>query len=54
MSLTFVEENLRFTFDDAWSVIKLDEHAFFKQRFMPLQLTALSISLGCIGNLPCT
>jgi hypothetical protein len=39
MSQVIVEENLRFTFDDSWSVTKLDEHAFFRERLMPLQLT---------------
>jgi hypothetical protein len=41
-----VEENLRFTFDDAWSVTKLDEHAFFKKRLMPTQLTRAVDFLG--------
>jgi hypothetical protein len=34
-----VEGNLRFTFDDTWNVTKLDEHPFFRDRLMPLQLT---------------
>jgi hypothetical protein len=32
-------DSLRFIFGDDWRVIKLDEHAFFKQRLMPLQVT---------------
>lgn len=39
MPRTIVEENLQFTFDDTWEVVKLDEHPFFKERLMPLQLT---------------
>ncbi|MGA2032989.1 MAG: hypothetical protein ABSG68_12070 [Thermoguttaceae bacterium] len=46
MPQSFVEENLRFTFDDAWSVSKLDEHAFFKERLMPMQLTRAMDLLG--------
>jgi hypothetical protein len=41
-----VEENLRFTFDDAWRVTRLDEHAFFKERLMPMQLTGAVDFLG--------
>jgi hypothetical protein len=40
------EQNLRFTFDDTWSVIKLDEDSFFLERLMPLQLTGAMDFLG--------
>ncbi len=46
MPKMFEEENLRFTFDDAWSVIKLDEHPFFRERLMPLQVTRAVDFLG--------
>jgi hypothetical protein len=46
MPKTIVEENLRFTFDDTWSVEKLDDHAFFKKRLMPMQLTRAVDFLG--------
>ncbi len=46
MPKMFVEENLRFTFDDEWSVIKLDEDPFFRKRLMPLQLTRAVDFLG--------
>jgi hypothetical protein len=46
MSQTIEEGNLRFTFDDAWSVTKLDEHAFFTERLMPMQLTRAVDFLG--------
>ncbi len=46
MPQTFVEENLRFTFDDAWSVIKLDEDPFFVNRLRPVQLTRAVDFLG--------
>ena len=39
MPKTIVEGNLRFTFDDAWSVTKLDDCPFFRDRLMPMQLT---------------
>jgi hypothetical protein len=39
MPTDFVEEDLRFTFDDNWNVVKLDEHPFFRERLMPMQLT---------------
>ena len=46
MPRTFVEGNLRFTFDDAWSVTKLDEDPFFQKRLMPMQLTGAVDFLG--------
>ena len=50
MPKTMDEGNLRFTFDDDWEVVKLDEHAFFCQRLMPLQLTRAVDFLGLHGR----
>lgn len=38
--------SLRFTFDDDWQVIKLDDHRCFTERLMPLQLTRAVDFLG--------
>ena len=54
MPTIIVEQNLRFTFDDAWSVIKLDEHPFFRERLMPLQFDDAVYFLGLHpGKRPC-
>lgn len=38
---------LRFTFDDDWDVVRLDEDSFFRKRLMPLQLTG-AVDFLCV------
>ncbi len=50
MPTTHDEGNLRFTFDDQWRVVKLDQGAFFRDNLMPLQLTKCVDFLGLYRN----